>query len=128
MRVVSGVGAVALRQLLPRPAGGRWSSRIAATATIWFVSTTAFAQTAVVTRNVHLRPDSSTEKPSIRLLTAPTQLHLLNPEHEDGFFNVRTGGAGGLGLGEEPENRGGVLARRSRDRRCHLTDLDEAAA
>ena len=43
-----------------------------------------------MTRNVHLRPDSSTEKPSIRLLTPPSEFLLLSTEEEDGFFKVRT--------------------------------------
>ena len=39
---------------------------------------TAKAQTAVVTRNVNLRPEPSAEEPPIRLLTPPTQLQLLS--------------------------------------------------
>jgi hypothetical protein len=50
----------------------------------------AQAQTATVTRNVNLRPDSSTEKPSIRLMKPGEVLELLAADEEDGFLHVRT--------------------------------------
>jgi hypothetical protein len=52
----------------------------------------AFAQTmeVVVSRNVNLRLDSSTEQAPIRLLTPGMRLALLRPDAEDGYYFVRT--------------------------------------
>ena len=57
---------------------------------LWPTVAAAQTPTVTVTHNVNLRPDSSTEKSSIRLLKPPTQLELLAPDAEDGFLNVRT--------------------------------------
>ena len=51
---------------------------------------TLTAQAVTVTRNVNLRLDSSTDQAPIQLLRPPTRLELLQPDDEDGFFNVRT--------------------------------------
>jgi hypothetical protein len=50
----------------------------------------AAAQSAVVSRNVNLRLDSSADQLPINLLVPPTALELLRPDAEDGYFNVRT--------------------------------------
>ena len=48
-----------------------------------------FAQTAVVARNVHLRPDPSTRRAAIRLLRAGEELTILEELPTAGFFHVR---------------------------------------
>ena len=48
------------------------------------------AQTATVTRNVNLRPDSSSDQAPIRLLKPPTKLQLLQPDPDAGYYHVRT--------------------------------------
>lgn len=50
----------------------------------------AYAQTAVVTRNVNLRRDSSDELASMRLLKPGVRLTILNTEPEDDYYFVRT--------------------------------------
>jgi hypothetical protein len=50
----------------------------------------AAAQTAVVTRNVNLRPDPSTNGAPIAKLNPGTQLGLLEPTETNGFFHVKT--------------------------------------
>ena len=50
----------------------------------------AAAQTAVVTRNVNLRPDASTNGAPLAKLNPGTQLDLLEPTETDGFFHVKT--------------------------------------
>jgi uncharacterized protein YgiM (DUF1202 family) len=47
------------------------------------------AQTAVVTRNVNLRPDPSTDNDPIQKLDPDTQLQLLDPSPTNGFLHVR---------------------------------------
>jgi uncharacterized protein YraI len=49
----------------------------------------ATAQTAVVTRNVNLRPDPSTNNSPIQKLTPGTQILLLGPDGINGFFHVK---------------------------------------
>lgn len=49
----------------------------------------ASAQTAVVTRNVNLRPDASTDNDPIEKLKPGAKLQLLEPEATDGFFHVQ---------------------------------------
>src|SRR5260370_22542840 len=49
----------------------------------------ASAQTAVVTRNVNLRPDASTDNDPIEKLTPGAELQLLEPGQTDGFFHVK---------------------------------------
>src|SRR5438094_10348909 len=53
-----------------------------------FLSMSA-AQTAVVTRNVNLRPDPSTDNDPIQKLAPETQLQLLEPNPTNGFLHVR---------------------------------------
>jgi uncharacterized protein YgiM (DUF1202 family) len=53
-------------------------------------SAAALAQTAAVARNVNLRPDPSTARAPIRLLTPEDQLTLLEPGAQAGFYHVRT--------------------------------------
>ena len=48
------------------------------------------AQTAVVTRNVNLRPDASTNGAPLAKLSPGTQLDLLEPTETNGFFHVKT--------------------------------------
>lgn len=50
----------------------------------------AAAQTAVVTRNVNLRPDASTNGAPLAKLNPGTQLDLLEPTETNGFFHVNT--------------------------------------
>ena len=50
----------------------------------------AAAQTAVVTRNVNLRPDASTNGAPLAKLTAGAQVELLEPTGTNGFFHVKT--------------------------------------
>ncbi len=50
----------------------------------------AATQTAVVTRDVNLRPDPSTDNDPIGHLQPGTQIHLLEPDPTDGFFHIRT--------------------------------------
>jgi len=49
------------------------------------------AQTAVVTRNVNLRPDASSDGVPVAKLKPGTQLQLLDPDSTKGFLHVRTG-------------------------------------
>jgi len=49
----------------------------------------ASAQTAVVTRNVNLRPDASTDNDPIEKLMPGAKLELLEPGQTDGFFHVK---------------------------------------
>src|SRR5713226_5909982 len=49
----------------------------------------ATAQTAVVTRNVNLRPDPSTSNTPIEKLTPDTEIQLLEPGRTNGFFHVK---------------------------------------
>ena len=57
---------------------------------IAFPASLALAQEAVVTRNVNLRRDPSTNKPPIRLLVPPDTVDLLEPEQTSGYYHVRT--------------------------------------
>lgn len=50
----------------------------------------ANAQTAIVTRNVNLRPDPSTQNAPLAKLTPGTQLELLEPAPTAGFLHVKT--------------------------------------
>ena len=56
---------------------------------VLFVSV-ASSQTAVVRRNVNLRPDASTSHDPITTLTPGTTLRLLSAEKTNGFYHVRT--------------------------------------
>jgi len=47
------------------------------------------AQTAVVTRNVNLRPDASTDNPPLETLKRGARLTLLEPEATDGYYHVQ---------------------------------------
>ncbi len=54
-------------------------------------ATSVSAQTVIVTHNVNLRPDPSSEYPGIRLLTpSEPPLTLLEPMQESGYYHVRT--------------------------------------
>lgn len=50
----------------------------------------AAAQEAVVTHNVNLRKDPSTNQPAIRLLLPPDVITVLDPTKTNGYFHVRT--------------------------------------
>ncbi len=63
---------------------------LALTLAILVYGTNVYAQTAVVTRNVNLRSDSSDELPPIRLLKPGVQLTILSPTLEDDYYSVRT--------------------------------------
>jgi hypothetical protein len=68
-----------------------WLGRVVlALAVLAVCAGSSVAQTITVTRNVNLRLDSSTDQAPVRLLKPPTELELLQPEEEDGFYNVRT--------------------------------------
>src|SRR4029077_6745463 len=59
------------------------------------VSFTAFAQQAVVSRDVNLRPTPSNVEPSIKLLHPPQRLTLLGPNPTGGYYHVQaTAGPG----------------------------------
>jgi hypothetical protein len=49
----------------------------------------AAAQTAVVTRNVNLRPDASTNNDPIETLTRGATLMLLEPDQTGGYYHVK---------------------------------------
>jgi hypothetical protein len=52
---------------------------------------TVSAQTVTVLRNVNLRPEQSSQEPSIRLLTpGEPPMELLEPHLQDGYFHVKT--------------------------------------
>jgi len=51
----------------------------------------AMAQTAVVIRNVNLRPDPSTNQDPIIKLTPPAHVDLLEPDQTNGFYHVKAG-------------------------------------
>jgi hypothetical protein len=51
---------------------------------------TAFAQDAVVERNVYLRPTPSTSNQPIRKLIPPDEVELLGTNQVDGYYHVRT--------------------------------------
>jgi hypothetical protein len=53
------------------------------------LSVVASAQTAVVTRNVNLRPDPSTDQDSIETLTPGDQLTLMEPDRTAGYYHVK---------------------------------------
>jgi uncharacterized protein YraI len=67
--------------------------RTIAVALLWV--SLAHSQTAVVTRNVNLRPDPSTNGSPIDKLTSPTQLQLLEPGATNGFLHVKVNGNSG---------------------------------
>jgi len=50
----------------------------------------AFAQDAVVKRNVYLRPAPSTSNQPIRKLIPPDEVELIEPNPVDGYYHVRT--------------------------------------
>jgi hypothetical protein len=50
----------------------------------------AAEQTAVVTRNVNLRIDASTDQAPIRLLRPPTRVTVLDQTLDDGYLHVKT--------------------------------------
>lgn len=50
----------------------------------------AFAQDAVVSRNVNLRNDPSTQNPAIRLLLPGAELVLLSQARTNNYYNVQT--------------------------------------
>lgn len=52
----------------------------------------AWAQTAVVTRNVNLRAGPSRERAVIRLLVPPDELTIVDSQKVNGYYEVRTAG------------------------------------
>src|SRR5205085_12177916 len=63
---------------------------ISGVALLWW-TTAASGQTVTVVRNVNLRPDPSSEYPSIRVLTpSEPPLTLLESSPESGYYHVRT--------------------------------------
>lgn len=55
----------------------------------------AAAQTAVVKRNVNLRPDPSTSNPPIEKLVPPMEIQLLEPDPTNGFLHAQVDGKAG---------------------------------
>lgn len=53
---------------------------------------TLHAQTAVVTRNVNLRTGPSSSRAIIRQLAPPDELLILDPDQDNGYYEVRTAG------------------------------------
>jgi hypothetical protein len=53
--------------------------------------TLLFSQTAIVTRNVNLRSDPSTEQDAIVKFVPPAQIQLLDPDPTNGFYHVKSG-------------------------------------
>jgi uncharacterized protein YraI len=68
--------------------------RLARRSVLWLAvllcAAVSLAQTAEVTHNVNLRSEPSTNNPSIRLLTPPEQVDLLEPAKTGGYYHVRT--------------------------------------
>jgi len=62
---------------------------------VLFSVSLAFSQTAVVRRNVNLRPDPSTNGAPIDKLTPPTQLQLLETGATNGFLHVKVNSESG---------------------------------
>jgi hypothetical protein len=60
---------------------------------LWFLlsASAVLSQTAVVTRNVNLRPDPSTDQDPIAKLVPPAQVNLLEPDQTNGFYHVKAG-------------------------------------
>lgn len=56
---------------------------------VLFVVTLSLSQTAVVLRNVYLRPDPSTSGTRVDKLTPPTRLQLIETGATNGFLHVR---------------------------------------
>jgi hypothetical protein len=56
---------------------------------LWVCVALAAAQTAVVTRNVNLRPDPSTTGAPLETLRSQTQIQLLEPGPTNGFLHVK---------------------------------------
>jgi uncharacterized protein YraI len=54
-----------------------------------FLANVAAAQTAVVTRNVNLRPDASVNGAPVETLKIGTQLEIIEPEQTHGFLHVK---------------------------------------
>jgi hypothetical protein len=59
----------------------------------WFLvaASAVLSQTAVVTRNVNLRPDPSTGQDPLVKLVPPAQVELLEPDQTNGFYHVKAG-------------------------------------
>jgi uncharacterized protein YraI len=57
--------------------------------------TSVAAQTAIVTRNVNLRPDPSTDNAPVQKLTRGMQVHLVEPDSTSGFLHVEVSGQTG---------------------------------
>lgn len=55
-----------------------------------FLGNLAAAQTAVVTHNVNLRPDASTNGSPLTKLNVGAQVELLGPGQTNGYFHVKT--------------------------------------
>src|SRR4051812_15113431 len=55
----------------------------------------AYSQTAVVTRNVYLRPDPSTNQHAIKKLLPNATLDLIAPNETNGFYHVKAGNKSG---------------------------------
>lgn len=55
-----------------------------------FLGNLAAAQTAVVTHNVNLRPDASTNGTPLITLSVGTQVELIEPDQTNGYFHIRT--------------------------------------
>jgi len=62
---------------------------------VMLLAAAASAQTAVVKRNVNLRPDPSTANEPVATLTPGTQVRLIDPDQTNGFFHVKTDTAEG---------------------------------
>lgn len=62
---------------------------------MFFLVPLALTQSAVVTRNVNLRPDPSTNETPIDKLTPPTQLQLVEVGATNGFLHVKVDGEEG---------------------------------
>ena len=73
------------------------------------------AQDAVVSRNVNLRNDPSTQNPAIRLLLPGAELFLLSQTKTSNYYNVQTM------AGEPGWAPGSVYCRRLLDRRKYST-------
>lgn len=54
-----------------------------------FVGNLAAAQTGVVTHNVNLRPDASTNGTPLTKLDVGTQVELLEPDQTNGYFHIK---------------------------------------
>lgn len=73
--------------------------RLSAATLLVFLTVVAIAQTAVVSGNVNVRADPSTDNPPITKLMPGTQVQLLEPDPTNGYYHIRSDGQTGWVFG-----------------------------